>query len=101
MDKDVQFTLNGICFVANEAKKAGNPRKHQGVTFERAAEVFFDPFLRVIDASRHDETREAVIGQDRSTRLLFVVHLLQEPERIRLVSARLATREERRLYEDQ
>ena len=97
---DVEFTMNGIGFVANKVKKAGNPKKHQGVTFEQAAEAFFDPFLKVVDASRNEEARDAVIGMDRASSLLFVVHLVQEDDRIRLVSARKATREERRLYED-
>lgn len=100
MDRDVEFALNGICFVANEAKKAGNPGKHQGVTFEQAAEAFFDPFLKVVDASRNEETRDAVIGMDRTSSLLFVVHLVQEDDRIRVLSARKATREEWRLYEN-
>ena len=100
MTMDVEFMLNGIGFVANKAKKAGNPKKHQGVTFEQAAEAFFDPFLKVVDASRNEETRDAVIGMDGASSLLFVVHLLQEDDRIRLLSARKATREEWKLYEN-
>ena len=65
-----------------------------------AAEAFFDPFFKMVDASRHDEARDAIIGSDHSARLLFVVHLLLEDDRIRLISARQATREERRYYED-
>lgn len=100
MTMDVEFTLNGISFVANSAKKAGNPKKHQGITFGQAAEALFDPFLKVMDASRNEETRDAVIGMDRASNLLFVVHLVQEDDRIRLLSARKATREEWGLYEN-
>jgi uncharacterized DUF497 family protein len=32
------------------------------VTFEQAAEAFCDPFLKVVDASRNDEARDAIIG---------------------------------------
>jgi uncharacterized DUF497 family protein len=95
---DIEFMRYGIRFVANRDKARNNPRKH-GVSFEQAAEAFFDPFLKIIDASRQDETRDALIGCDDTGRLLFVVHLLFEDECIRLISARRATREERRLYE--
>ncbi|MDJ1178991.1 BrnT family toxin [Roseofilum sp. BLCC_M91] len=97
---DVYFVLNGITFVWNQEKAALNPRKHDGITFEQAAEVFFDPFLVVIDASRNDETRDAVIGLDTRWNLLFVVHIEREDNTIRMISARKATRQEREIYEN-
>ncbi len=97
---DIEFELQGIRFVANRDKARRNPAKHQGVTFEQAALAFFDPFLKVVDADRSEEARDAVIGMDASSRLLFVVHVQQEDDRIRLISARKATREERNLYEN-
>lgn len=97
---DIEFELQGIRFVANREKARRNPSKHQGVTFEQAAQAFFDPFLRVVDADRNEEARDAVIGMDASSWLLFVVHIQQEDEYIRLISARKATREERNLYEN-
>lgn len=97
---DIEFELQGVRFVANRDKARRNPAKHQGVTFEQAAQAFFDPFLRVVDADRDEEARDAVIGMDASSRLLFVVHIQQEDDRIRLISARKATREERNLYEN-
>jgi uncharacterized DUF497 family protein len=57
---DVYFVLNGITFVWNEEKARKNPAKHDGVTFQQAAEAFFDPFLTVVDASRNDEARGAL-----------------------------------------
>lgn len=96
---DIEFVRHGIRFVAHHDKAQNNLRKH-GVSFEQAAEAFFDPFLKMIDASRRDETRDAIVGRDDIGRLLFVVHLLIEDDSIRLISARRATREERRLYED-
>lgn len=98
---NIEFERNGIRFVADGDKAAANPGKHDGVTFEQAAGAFFDPFLRLVDAERNDEARDAIIGFDEASRLLFVVHIQQEDERIRLISARRATRAERRLYEDQ
>lgn len=97
---DIEFELQGIRFVANRDKARRNPAKHPGVTFEQAAQVFFDPFLRVVDADRNEEARDAIIGMDAASRLLFVVHIQQEDDRIRLISARKATREERYLYEN-
>ncbi|MBZ0131843.1 MAG: BrnT family toxin [Rhodocyclaceae bacterium] len=96
---DIEFELQGIRFVANREKARRNPAKHQGVTFEQAAQAFFDPLLKVVDADRNEEARDAVIGMDAASRLLFVVHIQQEDDRIRLISARKATREERNLYE--
>ncbi len=97
---DLKFILNGITFIWNEEKAKQNPIKHNGITFERAAEAFFDPFLVVVDASRNHETRDAVIGMDKNNYLLFVVHIQQENDMIRIISARRATRQERNYYEN-
>ncbi|MBZ8182407.1 BrnT family toxin [Oscillatoria salina] len=97
---DVYFVLNGITFVWNEEKARKNPLKHDGVTFEQAAESFFDPFLKVIDASRNEEARDAIIGLDTNWNLLFIVHLAFENNLIRIISARQATRKEREYYEN-
>lgn len=42
---DIHYQLNGCDFVWNDRKSAGNPGKHDGVTFEQAATVFFDPLV--------------------------------------------------------
>lgn len=96
---DVYFVLNGITFVWNEEKARNNPGKHE-VTFQQAAEAFFDPFLVVDDASRKDEARDAIIGMDRRWNLLYVVHIeFDEDNIIRIISAQKATRKERENYE--
>ena len=77
-----------------------NPLKHEDITFEQAAEAFFDPFLVVVDASRNHESRDAIIGMDKRNYLLFVVHIQQENDMIRIISARKATRQERNYYEN-
>lgn len=97
---DVYFVLNGITFVWNNEKASSNPQKHDGITFRQAAEVFFDPFLVVIDASRNDEARDAIIGLDTRWNLLYVVHIEREENVIRIISARKATRQERAIYEN-
>ncbi len=97
---DIAFELHGIRFVANRNKALANPVRHDGITLEQAAEAFFDPFLKMVDASRNDEARDSIIGMNKSWQLLFVVHLQVEDDHIRLISARKATREERKHYED-
>ncbi len=96
---DVYFVFNGISFVWNDDKAQVNPQKHDGVTFQQAAQVFFDPLLVVIDASRNDEARDAVIGLDIRWNLLYVVYIERENDTIRIISARRATRQEREYYE--
>jgi len=96
---DIRFELNGTTFVWNERKAAGNPGKHDGITFEQAATVFFDPFFRLVEAGRLGEARDAIIGFDVTGRLLFVVHIEIEGEFIRIISARRASQDERRHHE--
>ena len=98
---DKHYNLSGIAFVWDQDKAAKNTVKHDSVSFEQAAQAFFDPFLRVMDASRNNEVRDAVIGMDKQWNLLFVVHLLiEENDVIRIISARKATRTERGFYEN-
>ncbi|MEQ9355074.1 BrnT family toxin [Coleofasciculus sp. F4-SAH-05] len=97
---DVYFVLNGITFVWNEQKARQNSSKHEGVTFQQATEAFFDPFLVVVDASRNDEARDAVIGLDKRWNLLYVVHIERDDDMIRVISARKATKKEREYYEN-
>lgn len=91
---DVYYELNGTTFVWDDGKARINIATHGGVTFEQAAEAFFDPFLEIVDASRNDEARDAVIGYDVLGRLLFVVHIEFGEEYIRIISARKATAKE-------
>ncbi|MCE3001245.1 MAG: BrnT family toxin [Xanthomonadaceae bacterium] len=88
------FERNGVLFVWDVAKASCNRRKH-GVAFEQAAEAFFDPSLRVVQADRNQQPRDALIGYGTQGRLLFVVHLIIEGETIRIVSALKATAAER------
>lgn len=97
MDRWLQ--LQGINFVWDEQKARANLKKH-GVSFEQAAEAFFDPFLRLVDASTEGEGRDAIIGMDSLWILLYVVHVAFEEDHIRIISARRATAPERKSYED-
>jgi uncharacterized protein len=97
---NVYFVLNGITFVWNDGKARINPTNHDGITFQQAAEIFFDPFLVVVDASRNEEARDAVIGLDARWNLLCMVHIEREENVIRIISARKATFQERAEYEN-
>ncbi|EPC02476.1 hypothetical protein L861_08920 [Litchfieldella anticariensis FP35 = DSM 16096] len=94
---DIHFQHRGTTFVWNDAKASGNLNKH-GVSFEEAVTVFDDPMLVVQDASRNDQTRDAVIGFDLHTRLLFVVYVEIQDDGLRIISARRATRKEEAIY---
>jgi uncharacterized DUF497 family protein len=84
---------------ASTKKASTNLSKH-GVSFEVACQIFFDPFIRLEDASTAGEDRDAAIGLTEDWTSLFVVHILREGETIRIISARPATAQERRIYED-
>ncbi len=81
-------------------KAATNLKKH-GVSFEEATTAFFDALSVTIDDPLHSEgeQRSVLVGQCSSGRLLVVVHI-DRGARIRLISARTATRKERRDYEE-
>jgi uncharacterized DUF497 family protein len=84
-----------------DARKAADNRAKHKVSFEEAVTVFGDPLGRIIDDPRHseDEERLVLLGQSRRHRLL-VVMFAERGEVIRLISARQATRPERRVYEE-
>lgn len=76
------------------AKTASNLRKH-GVGFEEAATALLDPMaLAREDDSSCDEARWVIVGMSERARLLTVAYTLRGDDRIRLISARRATRSE-------
>jgi len=81
-------------------KAARNLAKH-GVSFQEAATVFGDPLGRMVTDPRHsvEEERYVLLGLSRQQRLLAVM-FAERGEAIRLISARGATRRERRNYEE-
>lgn len=84
-----------MIFEWNPSKAASNLRKH-GISFLEAATVFRDPLARTFEDPDHSlvERREITIGCDVSGRLLVVAHV-ERQGRIRIISARCATRRER------
>ena len=86
-------------FEWDPAKAAANLEKH-GVSLEAAATAFGDPLSITIGDPDHsyDEDRFVLIGQTSAGILVVVAHADRD-ETIRLISARMATKHERRDYE--
>ena len=86
-------------FEWNPAKAIANAETH-GVTFDEASTVFGDPLALLMPDPDHSEGEERylLLGMSTHQRLL-VVAFAERPPRTRLISARLATRRERRGYE--
>lgn len=88
-------------FEWNLGKSESNYKKH-GVSFEEAATVFDDSLSVSFPDANHSirESRYVIIGTSRFGTLLIVAHT-DNNEAIRIISARKATRIERRFYEQQ
>lgn len=82
-----------------DARKAAvNLQKH-GVAFDEAVAALLDPYaLAQEDKSAEGEQRWVLIGMSSQARLLTVVYTLRQDDRIRLISARKATRVEASFY---
>ena len=79
-------------------KASANLRAH-GVDFADAGTVFHDEqAITIADDGSDDEDRFITLGMDAIGRVLVVAYLWRE-DRPRLISARKATRRERRQYE--
>jgi len=90
----------GLVFTWDTKKASENIRKH-GVSFEEASTVFGDPLSITIEDPYHGvgEKRMFTMGHSNYLRFLVVVHTARG-NIIRIISARLASRRERRTYEE-
>ena len=96
-------------FEWDEAKNLSNQRKHDGVSFEEARQVFQDPLhVSVQDRFEGGEQRWQTVGAVQGVVILLVAHTVTEEdadggsvEVIRIISARRATPRERRRYENE
>lgn len=86
-------------FEWDEEKDCINRKKH-GISFEIAAYVFRDKHHIEMYDFEHSDNEDRFIAIGMVNDLLFVV-FTERKETIRLISARLATESERRLYFDQ
>lgn len=92
-------------FEWDPGKAKENLRKHK-VGFERASEIFLDPFMLSIFDEKHSkfEDRWITIRKDRNDAALVVLHTFHEVDsntcKIRIISARKAMRKEGKQYSE-
>ncbi|NUU34879.1 BrnT family toxin [Pseudomonas sp. C2B4] len=82
----------------HKAKNAANKLKHKGLSLAETEPVFHDERALTLRDDHHDEPRWITIGLDGKGRLLVVAYTYREPNFVRVISARLASKNERRQY---
>jgi len=89
-----------VIFTWDSHKAAANLKKHN-IDFREAATVFYDTLSTTFPDDDHSivEQRFLTIGESARNRVLVIAHT-EEGETIRIISARMATRRERRFYEE-
>lgn len=89
-----------VQFEWDNKKAVSNLKKHR-VSFEEAITVFGDSLAAIFDDEVHsvDEIREIIIGHSMNNRVLLV-SFTERGGKIRIISARLATKKERKDYEE-
>ena len=92
------FKLYDLEFEWDDEKYTVNIRRHD-VKFEEAAEVFLDPEHQLGDASVEGQNWQYIIGYSLSGRILLVV-FVERGLRTRIISARRATSQEKKEYEE-
>ena len=82
-------------------KATRNLKKHQ-VSFDEAKTVFLDPFALTFDDPEHssEEARFITVGTSEKSRILFVSHADRGEDRVRVISARNATKSEADGYQE-
>jgi uncharacterized DUF497 family protein len=97
---NILYTLQDVAFEWDSKKAIANFRKHK-IKFELAAEAFFDPFVCYLDEQIvGNELRERLVGLTTTWQLLLVVYVMRG-DVIRIISARMVTKAEREIYENQ
>lgn len=94
--------METLKFEWDENKNEINKRKH-GLSFETAREVFYDEFAILFDDPDHSigEERFLIIGSTKTEQICIVSHCYRDSENtIRIISARRATKNEKRIYLD-
>jgi uncharacterized protein len=96
--------MGGMIFEWDAAKDIANQKKH-GISFEEASYVFYDPLLvMTFERIVNGEERWQTFGMVGDIRIVMVAHTIADDsgsEVFRLISARAATKRERRNYEEQ
>ena len=93
--------MQDLIFEWDPDKDVSNQGKHC-VSFEEAKTVFSDQFARLIADPDHslEEDRFIIPGMSIYSKLLVVCHCIRTDDVIRIISARKADKQERRIYED-
>ncbi|MEI8306288.1 MAG: BrnT family toxin [Chloroflexales bacterium] len=86
-------------YVWNPEKARFNREKH-GIRFADAVAVLEDVLALTIPDHHADEDRFITIGEDAFGQILVVVYTYRGEDTIRMISARVATRQERRMYRE-
>jgi uncharacterized DUF497 family protein len=87
-------------FAWDGEKDKDNQLKH-GVSFDEAKSVFYDDMASIIDDPDHSEKEDrfVILGMSNHLRVLIVVHCYRENDDvIRIISARKASKQERKGY---
>ena len=92
--------MSGLLFEWDSHKNISNLQKH-GVSFEEAKTVFTDEYARLISDPDNSESEDRFIllGTSIDSKLLVVCHCIRDAESIRIISARKADKQERKIYE--
>ena len=76
-----------------------NLKKH-GITFEEAQTVLASEAQLILEDNNYREQRFIALGISMNLNLLVVVYCYREEDLVRIISARRATRRERKFYEE-
>jgi uncharacterized protein len=100
MGKTVRLRIGDLEFEWDSEKAALNLKKHR-ISFTEAATAFSDTLSLTIDDPDHSggENRFLLVGMSTDRRLLVVIHVIRDV-RYRIISARKATKYERKVYEE-
>jgi len=92
--------MSELIFEWDEDKNKLNKKIH-GITFEDAKFVFNDPLKIILPDLYHSEEEERWLAIGMVNRVLFVVFTEKDDNVIRLISARVGTKAEEKLYYEQ
>ncbi|MGH8389759.1 MAG: BrnT family toxin [Pseudomonas sp.] len=84
----------------HKAKNAANKLKHHGISLAETEPVFHDERALTFQDDDHDEQRWIIMGLDGEGRLLVVAYTWRDPNFVRIISARRASKNERRQYQE-
>ncbi|SDO29082.1 hypothetical protein SAMN04490202_0470 [Pseudomonas reinekei] len=99
----LQYTYK-VCIIksfeiqCHKAKNAANKLKHQGISLAETEPVFHDEHALTFQDEDHDEQRWITMGLDGKGHLLVVAYTYRDPNFVRIISVRPASKAERSQY---